>query len=78
MKISEKRKFDLSLQSINITEYKYSIFFKKDYKSARIVKYSLFRYKVIICDFEQDIILDFHYFTFFKCLKKVSYFFNCV
>ena len=78
MKISKEIISNLNLKTVSITEYKYSIFFKKDYKSARIVKYSLFRYKVIICDSQQDIILDFHYFTFSKCLKKVSYFFNCV
>lgn len=77
MKISWKRRCDLNLARVSITEYKYSMFFKKDYKCARIVQYSRNNYKVYVCDLKNDNLLDYQYNTFTKCLEKVSEFFSC-
>ena len=77
MKISWKRLCDLKLTRVHITEYKYSLFFKKDFKCSRVVQHSRNNYKVYLCDFKNDELLYYQYNTFSKCLEKVSEFFNC-
>ena len=62
MKLSWKRLCDLNLAFVSVTEYKYSIFFKKDYKCSRIVQYSRNNYKVYFCDLKNNNLLDYQLF----------------
>ena len=77
MKLSWKRQCDLKLSSVSVSKYKYSLFFRKGNKCARIVQVSRNNYYFYVCDNEIDFISHFSYGTISRCLEAVSYFFNC-